>query len=239
MKKSSTLGAVLGLLVLLLIVYGAARSVKGGQTVTIWGGDPSRHEVALTFDDGPSPRFTPKILNLLKEYQAHATFFVLGRKVEKNPWLVRAMLREGHEVGNHGFSHCRLTKSDPLTRQREIERTGVDLQLLGCPRKHELIRPPYSDFDDRLVKYVAHTDRQLALWNVDSGDWKGLDAQAIARNVLSRVRNGAIIIFHDDHESSRVDRRATVKALSIILPALRAAGYRMVTVSELMSRQSH
>jgi peptidoglycan/xylan/chitin deacetylase (PgdA/CDA1 family) len=99
-----------------------------------------------------------------------------------------------------------------------------------------LFRPPYSAYDDRLQAYLAHTHRRLVLWSIDSGDWRGLPAPAIVDNVLTRVRNGAIIIFHDSDENARADRHPTVEALRTILPALNAAGYRMVTVSELLHR---
>jgi peptidoglycan/xylan/chitin deacetylase (PgdA/CDA1 family) len=223
------------LLILLLLGAGLVCPAQGAQPVTIWAGDSSSPKVALTFDDGPSPRYTPEILALLKHYQARATFFVLGCKVERFPRLIRAMLKGGHEVGNHSFSHPRLTKSDQQAREMELERTRVDLDLLGCPPDQRLMRPPYSAFDDRLVSYLAHTHRQLVLWSIDSGDWQGLDAGAIVKNVLNRVRNGAIIIFHDSDEKGRANRKATVEALKVILPGLRAAGYRMVTVSELLA----
>ncbi len=96
------------------------------------------------------------------------------------------------------------------------------------------MRPPYSEYDQRLVSYLDHTDRELILWSVDSGDWRGLKARAIAQNVLSQVKNGAIIIFHDSDECGQADRTPTVEALKIILPALQKAGFRMVTVSELL-----
>ena len=94
--------------------------------------------------------------------------------------------------------------------------------------------PPYSEYDQRLVSYLNHTDQELILWSVDSGDWRGLEAPAIARNVLTQVKNGSIIIFHDSDEYNQADRNPTVAALKIILPALRKAGYRLVTVSELL-----
>ena len=193
-------------------------------------------QVALTFDDGPSRRCTGKILSLLKQYQAHGTFFVLGAHVERYPWVVQAAIRDGNEVGNHSFNHPRLTKSDELSREQELERTAVNLDLLGC--KSRLFRPPFSAYDGRLVAYLAHTHRQLVLWGIDSGDWRGLPAAAIVHNVLDRVRPGAIIIFHDCDEKEKADRRPTVEALKVILPALKAAGYRMVTVSELMAGEN-
>jgi peptidoglycan-N-acetylglucosamine deacetylase len=199
----------------------------------IWAGPPQDRAVALTFDDGPSPRYTPQILALLRRYQAHGTFFVIGNKVERYPRLVQAELRAGHEVGNHSYSHPRFTKTGQLEREQELERTGVDLDLVGCPQDCRLFRPPYSAYDTRLQAYLGHTGRRLVLWSLDSGDWQGLAAPAIVHNVLARVRPGSIIIFHDSDELEKADRSPTVAALAVILPALRAAGWRMVTVSEL------
>ncbi len=153
--------------------------------------------------------------------------------MELYPEVVKAILRDGHEVGNHSFDHPRLTTSDQASREQELERTAVDLELLGCRPK--LFRPPFSAYDGRLVAYLKNTNRRLVLWGIDSGDWRGLPAEVIAHNVLSRVRPGAIIIFHDSNENGQADRNPTVEALKVILPALQAAGYRMVTVSELVA----
>jgi peptidoglycan/xylan/chitin deacetylase (PgdA/CDA1 family) len=206
----------------------------GAEPVTVWAGAPTEKAVALTFDDGPSPIYTSQIMALLKHYGAHGTFFVMGHKVEQYPWLVQAELKDGNEVGNHSFSHPRMTKEDQLSRERQLERTALDLDLLGCPQSPRLFRPPYSAYDSRLKAYLAHTHRCLVLWSLDSGDWRGLPAPDIIKNVLTRVQNGAIIIFHDSDEQARANRHPTVEALRTILPALQAAGYRMVTVSELI-----
>ncbi len=222
------------LLLGLILAAGLALPARGAEPMAIWAGPPQDHAVALTFDDGPSPRYTASILTLLQRYGARATFFVVGRKAEASPELVRALLKAGNEVGNHSFSHPRLPAADELTRERELERTALDLDLMGCPPAPRLFRPPYSAFDHRLADYLAHTRRRLVLWTIDSGDWRGLAAPAIVANVLGRVRNGAIIIFHDSDETGRADRNPTVAALRQILPALKAAGYRMVTVSELL-----
>ena len=240
MVNGRVLHGILGLLVLCLTCAGLPRTAPGAEPVTIWAGQPSKHEVALTFDDGPSPVYTKEILALLHRYQAKATFFVLGEHVEKYPSLVKEMLRDGHEVGNHTFDHDRLTKlARPVWEgeMKELERTQVDLEILGCPKKGQLMRPPYSAFDGRLVSYLKHTHRGLVLWSVDSGDWKGLDAEAIVHNVLDRVKNGSIVVFHDSDEEGQKSRQPTVEALKVILPALQAAGYRMVTISELVGRQ--
>jgi peptidoglycan/xylan/chitin deacetylase (PgdA/CDA1 family) len=223
---------------LLGVFLGAAWGLPawGAEAVTVWAGPPQEHAVALTFDDGPTPRYTAPIAALLQRYEAMGTFFVQGRRAEKYPEMVRALLRAGHEVGNHSFSHPRLTKSAQLAREQELERTAVDLDLLGCTDRPRLFRPPYSAYDSRLADYLAHTHRRLVLWSLDSGDWRGLPAVAIVANVLERVRNGAIIIFHDGDETGKANRNPTVQALKRILPALKSAGYRMVTVSELLKR---
>jgi peptidoglycan/xylan/chitin deacetylase (PgdA/CDA1 family) len=210
---------------------------RAAEPVTIWAGAPTEKAVALTFDDGPSAVYTPQIMALLKLYQARGTFFVMGHKVEQTPRLVQALLQDGNEVGNHSFSHPRMAKEGQISRERELERTSLDLDLLGCPQSERLFRPPYSACDDRLKTYLAHTHRCLVMWSLDSGDWQGLAAPAIIKNVLSRVRNGSIIIFHDSDEYAQADRHPTVEALRTILPALKAAGYRMVTVSELLHRR--
>jgi peptidoglycan-N-acetylglucosamine deacetylase len=225
----------LWLILMLLAVYGGAGgSVWGAEPVTIWAGPPTQKAVALTFDDGPSPVYTPQIIALLKQYGARGTFFVIGHKVELTPWLIHAELKSGNEVGNHSFSHPRMPLENQMSRERELERTSVDLDLAGCPQASRLFRPPYSAWDDRLKSYMAHTGRHMVMWSLDSGDWQGLAAPAIAQNVLGRVKNGAIIIFHDSDEYAKADRHPTVEALKIILPVLQARGFRMVTVSELM-----
>jgi peptidoglycan/xylan/chitin deacetylase (PgdA/CDA1 family) len=224
------------LLVLLAVSMGWAGAVAGAEPVTIWCGPPSAHEVALTFDDGPSPVYTHQILTLLKQYQAKATFFVLGRKVEQYPEIIKAMVQDGHEIGNHTYDHPRLTKTAKTKCERELERTRLDLDLAGCPNKPQLMRPPYSAYDKQLTSYLTNTKRELVLWSLDSGDWKGLDSETIVHNVLDRVKNGSIIVFHDSDEKDQADRRPTVAALKVILPALQASGYRMVTISELANR---
>lgn len=210
-----------------------AATASAAEPVTIWCGPSSEHEVAITFDDGPSPVYTPQIMALLKKYHAKATFFVLGRKVEQHPQVIEAMVRDGHEVGNHTFDHPNLTKTSKPKCERELERTRLDLDLLGCAKHPQLVRPPYSAYDKQLTTYLTHTKRELVLWSLDSGDWQGLAADTIIHNVLDRVKNGSIIIFHDSDEKDEADRRPTIEALKVILPALQARGYRMVTISDL------
>ncbi|MCL4503368.1 MAG: polysaccharide deacetylase family protein [Deltaproteobacteria bacterium] len=225
------------LMLAMLLLAAWPEPAAGADPVVIWGGPANVRQVAITFDDGPSPRYTPQILALLQQYQAHATFFVLGRKVEQYPHLVQALLQAGNEVGNHTFDHPRLTTTAEAVRESQVERTALDLELLG-DRTSRWIRPPFSAYDARFKDYVAHTQGRLVLWSIDSGDWKGLDRDTIVNNVVSRVKPGAIIIFHDSDEKDKADRSPTVEALKLILPALQELGYRLVTISQLVAGDS-
>lgn len=197
-------------------------------------GPGHERQVALTFDDGPHPDYTPQILGLLQHYGARATFFVLGQHAARHPEIVRQLVHSGMEVENHSFTHRRFPSEDRRDWQRELGRTEVELDLLGCP-DHRLFRPPYSDYNPQLLRYLAHTRQRLVLWSVDSADWREPDPLAIAVNVLSQVKPGAIVILHDSDETGAADRTPTVEALDIILPALQDRGYDCVTVSELLA----
>lgn len=200
-------------------------------------GSPTDKRVALTFDDGPS-LFTKEICSLLDRHQAKATFFVLGSHALQYPYIIRTLLKHGHEVENHSYSHIRFPRADRSAWPRELERTEVELDLLGSP-DHHLFRPPYSDYNQVFLNYLSHLHRRLVLWSVDSGDWRGLEEVQIAANVLQGVHNGAIVIFHDGDEQGQADRRNTVDALKIILPALKSRGFELVTVSDLLGLSEH
>jgi peptidoglycan/xylan/chitin deacetylase (PgdA/CDA1 family) len=191
-------------------------------------------QLALTFDDGPHPSYTPQILRLLQQYAARATFFVLGQHAQRYPGIVRKLVNSGQEVENHSFTHLRFPPEGHRAWQRELERTELELDLLGCP-DHHLFRPPFSDYNPELLKFLAHLRQRLVLWSVDGADWREPDPMAIAVNVLSQVKPGAIVILHDSDETSTADRTPTVEALGLILPALEARGYECVPVSELIA----
>ena len=215
----------------LFLAWSSALQAESAQLIV--RGSPEARRLALTFDDGPSP-YTRAILPLLHRYHARATFFVLGSHTAQYPGIIRALVRDGHEVENHSFSHIRFPQADRSTWRQELERTEAELALLGAP-DHDLIRPPYSDYNQGFLTYLGHLHERLVLWSVDSRDWSGISDVDIAANVLKGVHNGAIVIFHDGDEHGRADRTNTVAALKIILPALRARGYEMVTVSELLA----
>ncbi len=186
--------------------------------------------VALTFDDGPHPRYTPMILDILAEYDAKATFFVIGRNVELYGEHVRRAVREGHEIGNHTYGHVSPSLLSRSQLEDEILRNeGLIEEVVGEPP--ELFRPP-EGYLSAAVRQVAKRDAlPIILWNVDTRDWAGVAPDEIARNVMRNTEGGSIILFHDYIAKDS----PTPRALKKILPQLRAAGYRFLTVSELLS----
>ncbi|QHT59019.1 polysaccharide deacetylase family protein [Paenibacillus lycopersici] len=198
----------------------------------IWELPLDRKELALTFDDGPDPETTNQILDLLKQYHAKATFFVIGYRVREYPDIIKREIAEGHEVANHTFNHVFFTKGiKPDTIQREIERTDRALvELTG--KKPFLFRPPggyYSDVMIDIARKLGYTTI-LWSWHQDTEDWRSPGVRHIVNKVLKNARNGDIVLLHDYISGST----HTVKALQVILPELQRRGYRLVTVSELI-----
>lgn len=184
--------------------------------------DPTKPMVALTFDDGPGGESTIRILDALKKYNAHATFFVVGSNIDKYADIIKREAAEGSEVGNHTNSHAQLTKLDTNGILSEVN--GVKekvMQLTG--QKVVPIRPPYGAVDDNVM--AAITD-PVILWSIDTLDWKTRDAQSTIQNIQSSVYDGAIILMHDIYST-------TADAAVNIIDWLHSQGYQMVTVSEL------
>lgn len=181
--------------------------------------EPSKY-VALTFDDGPDPKYTPEILDILDEYGAKATFFEVGKEVARSPDLTRRVHELGHSVQNHTWSHPDLRKLSSASFKRQIEKTdrSISEQTGYTPR---CLRPPYGGTNSVVAKRSAALGKTLVLWTLDSRDWTRQGKAAIAQRVLSGVRNGSVILFHDGGG----DRSQTVAALPTILKTLKASGY--------------
>jgi peptidoglycan/xylan/chitin deacetylase (PgdA/CDA1 family) len=177
--------------------------------------------VYLTFDDGPTPAYTPRVLELLARYQARATFFVLGRSAAAYPELVRQEFAAGHGVGNHTWSHRRLTGLHGERLQAEVGATSAAIQrTTGAPVR--CLRPPYATADAASAERVRALGLRLVLWDVDTNDWLRPGAGVIAGRVLGRVRSGAVVLMHDGGG----DRSQTLAALEQVLAALSARGFR-------------
>jgi chitooligosaccharide deacetylase len=197
--------------------------------------DLGRRALALTFDDGPS-HWTPAVLDLLAEHDAHATFFVVGRYTEERPGLVERMAREGHEVGNHTFDHIDAAhERDAAVVRDQIARTTAAIHTAGAQAR--LMRPPYGKDTCRIARLAEEQGlAPTVLWSVEAWDWAERPADEIAADILRGAEPGAIALLHDgvppDEER---ECTATVTALGAILPALRRDGYELLTVSELLA----
>lgn len=206
---------------------------KKYPSVFVLNGPSSIRQVALTFDDGPDLEYTPQILDVLKEYNVKATFYVVGNRTEAHPEIVRRMHREGHEIGNHTYNHPNLIKLSNDAFQRQLRQTDEVIQrLTGYSPK--TFRPPYGNINEEQIKWISSQRFTIVNWNVDSLDWKGLSADQVATNVLSTIFPGSIILQHSAGGKGE-DLSGTVKALPKIIEQLRADGVEFVTVSELLN----
>ncbi|MBN1572223.1 MAG: polysaccharide deacetylase family protein [Deltaproteobacteria bacterium] len=199
------------------------------------GGDRGRPRVALTFDDGPHPKFTPMVLDVLKEYNVRATFFLVGEKVIENPDTVKRIVGEGHCIGNHSMSHVHLLGLMRTARQmKEIEgcrRAITDTAGTSFP----WYRPPMGYKTPSTFWAAKRLGLAVVGWHIKGWDTFYTDPEKIASSVLKRVRNGSIILLHDSStlRERPIDRSPTVDALPDILSGLKERGLRPVTLDGL------
>jgi peptidoglycan-N-acetylglucosamine deacetylase len=212
-----------------LFCYGGFEGPIDWAMNTATHGSRDLQRVALTFDDGPDPARTPALLDALSELAVPATFFVLGRQVDAHPALAARIARDGHELGNHTYSHPYL----PLTRSKRV-RTELahadDAIERATGITPTLARPPYGGRSPRNVRVFDRAAKRLVLWDVNSFDWKRMTAEAIVSRVLARVRPGSIILLHEARDGGEV----TIDAVRLLVPALRARGYELSTVSRTL-----
>ena len=181
-------------------------------------------KIALTFDDGPHPEYTAKILNELKQRNAVATFYVLGNRVESQARLMRRIISEGSEIGNHSWDHPNLTALSPAGVMEQLARTNAVIHsVTGTSPK--TMRPPFGFHNSNVV---SATDMPIILWSIDTEDWKNRDADAIVEHIAGKAKNGDIVLMHDIYPS-------TAEAVGLLLDRLQAKGFEFVTVSELLS----
>lgn len=224
-------GLHLGLLVLGLVLLGAVvRNMDFAvSTITKHPGtyylvQTDEKVIALTFDDGPDPLYTGYILDVLKEKEVKATFFVLGENAKNNPDLLKRIREEGHEIANHGYSH----NYSPSKFVNELIRTEeVIYELL---QEHTFYyRPPGGLVSDPVLAAVKEQGYVLTLWSIDSKDWQNPGPAQIVQNVVKSSFPGGIILLHDGGEK----REQTIQALGPLIDRLREQGYDFVTLSEL------
>lgn len=223
------------------IVQGETETVQGetetvqGDTGTTEGNDgqkdaqaenekeQEKKKIALTFDDGPHPVYTPEMLDLLKEKKVKATFFLLGEQVEKYPDIVKRMSDEGHLIGNHSYKHEQLSKLSSVQACSQVNRTN-ELIYSITEKYPEYLRPPFGDWKESLDCEVNMVE---VLWDVDSLDWYSKNKDKVVNKVMNNAEEGDIILMHDGYES-------TIQATREIVDGLEKDGYEFVTIDELI-----
>jgi peptidoglycan-N-acetylglucosamine deacetylase len=186
--------------------------------------------IAMTFDDGPSPHLTPRLLDILKERGIKATFFVVGQNAAEYPDILRRMAFEGHEIANHSWSHPALTKLGAEGVRKQIENTS-DVIAKVTGKRPVLMRPPYGATSSILNKRLTEEyGLKVILWSVDPLDWRYRNSNRVYNSIVQNTHPGSIILTHDIHAT-------TVAAMPVTLDALSAKGYKFVTVSELIAME--
>ncbi len=186
----------------------------------------SKHKVvALTFDDGPDPTLTPRLLKILKKANVHATFFEVGSSVIRYPQISKMVLKYGNQIGNHSWNHPQLTSIGRLKALNQIALTDAAIYK-ATGTLPEFVRPPYGAINSSVGSAF---DRPIIQWNVDSRDWAYLNTTKTINHVLATTHNGSVILMHDIHATS-------VAAVPTIISTLKKRGYKFVTLQELMQK---
>lgn len=189
-------------------------------------GDTAVKEVALTFDDGPHPKYTPQLLNILARYRVKATFFLVGEMARKYPGLVRAEIAAGHSVGNHTYHHVNLTKVPTEDVAVEIRAcSDVIKDITG--KAPILFRPPGGDYDTGVSEVADAMGYTTILWTDDPGDYASPGDKVIETRLLDRISNGGIILIHDGIQQ-------TIDVLPQIIQHLESHAYKFVTIDEML-----
>lgn len=204
--------------------------ISNERRITVTAAPTQRNLVAMTFDDGPHPTLTPQLLDLLKARRIRATFYVIGRNVARYPDIVKRMVDEGHEVGNHTWRHPKLTELGNASVLREVDRTS-EAVYRAVQRIPVTMRPPYGLLS-RPQRAMIHETRDLPtiLWSVDPEDWRRPGASVVADRIVGGARPGAIILSHDI-------QKQTVHAMPAALDGLTEHGFRFATVSMILGQR--
>jgi len=216
-----------------------------GFCQTVVGVDTPERVAAITFDDGPHPRWTPAILDVLAKHDALGTFFVLGRNVADNPDLARRMIDEGHILGNHTYSHPCLPDLTPREVARELVACSRAI-VAATGKAPRLMRPPYGAQRVDTWTTARTLGYQVIHWSSMGTDWEGDPGVLVAERAMTELTPGGIVLLHDgwqpkpgappsDRDEVLADRTPTIEALDMILATKRREGYRFVTVPELLA----
>jgi peptidoglycan/xylan/chitin deacetylase (PgdA/CDA1 family) len=201
---------------------------KKNAGAMVISGSSNKKMVALTFDDGPDAKITPKVLDVLKQNDVKGNFFFIGEKVGQNKDVVKRAFSDGNLVLSHSFNHPDLSTKSEADIDKQIKDTeNAIFNVIG--KKPALIRPPYGETNDAVLKEASRNDLRIIIWSIDTLDWSQREKDNITKNVLDNVRPGEIILMH-----SNEDKKVTLEALPDIISGLKAKGYSIVTLSEML-----
>lgn len=235
---------MMGLAVGLLVIAGCGAALAYAcvaptsevfRPVLVRGPAESRH-LLLTFDDGPTSPFTGQILDILAQRKVPATFFLCGKNVERHPEIARRIVREGHTIGNHTYSHPLLLLHSRKFMAREIDRTQEVIERVMGMRP-SWFRPPYGSRWFGLMPTLKARGLRMVMWSAAGYDWK-YRTHAIIKATTREMRSGSVILLHDGHERQppeKVDQSSTVEALPAIIDAATEAGLKFVPITEFAS----
>jgi len=216
MKRTVFLSSIL--LLLLIVIPSCVRVEHSGKL--IWHGDPSSNKIFLTFDDGPNPEWTPQVLDILKKHNVKATFFVLGEKAKRYPGIVKRIQKEGHEIGNHTYTHSDGYNVDEKKILKELKDTdNIIKNLTGSSPKY--FRPPFGFFNYRYFTIAEELGYKTVLWTFDVGDWGNISAKEMEKKILKETKGGSIILLHDGGEN----QEELIKALPNLIIKLKNKGF--------------
>ncbi|MDP9017563.1 MAG: polysaccharide deacetylase family protein [Candidatus Eremiobacteraeota bacterium] len=236
-------------LVLALLVYGAYKLFEDPTNqmfgATVVSGPSDERVVALTYDDGPNPPYTDRILDVLAKEHVHATFFLVGRAVAEYPNTVKRMLALGNAVGNHTWDHVHLVVIPRSAMRSEMRRTD-DAIFHAIHVRPRIMRPPFGARDWRVLGEMGKLGYTVVMWSVPlPKDWEYPTAQTIAHRIIPRVKDGSIIVLHDGNRGQLCaarhlalhvcDRNQDIEATRLVIEGLKAQGYRFVTIPELIA----
>jgi peptidoglycan/xylan/chitin deacetylase (PgdA/CDA1 family) len=232
------LASVAGLAAAVTAGYQTMASTGQWYGRTFTGLSRGAKQLALTYDDGPNDPHTLRLLEVLAKHNVQATFFLIGRYVRQRPDIVRELMRAGHAMGNHTFSHPNLIfASAERTRKELAECQQALLEATGeSPR---LFRPPFGGRRPGTLQLARALGLEAIMWNVSSYDWSGAQADAIVAKVSRQIRGGDVILLHDgSHVRMGADRSQTVIATDQIIARYKAQGYEFVTIPEMMEKRA-
>ncbi len=221
-------------LLLPIFSFGILSKKHNKPGLEYWHGDNDQKKVALTFDDGPNDVYTRQILDILKQNDIRATFFMVGKNVERYPDVAKEVAESGEVIGNHSYTHRNLIFDiNPFVRKQITRTQNVIFDHTGIIPY--LFRPPFGGDDPFTLHQTKKLGYVMVKWSVSSKDWEKPGVDKIVNNVVKNTRNGSIILMHDGDElRQNIDRSQTVEALPIIISDLRKQGYEFVTVPELL-----